>query len=250
MYKIHYKNIEKLFGFTRQTWAKWQKEDRPIVKLISNYFDDQDINQLVITGSIKKFENLKQIQSLVIINSCNIYIDTFIQKTDSNTLKYASPYFLDFYFSFLVKFNEFQKNQKFSSVLNGFFIDYIVDKYQDAQKLKDISKYIFLFNNWDELMGIFLNLSLENNLSMLLEISDAYNNKIKKEEIYFHIISLYVYRNHSSLTSGLKIELIKMLHDKTKDEFYDYDLLIREIQKIDFEMIDILKELGYDRSLY
>lgn len=241
--------ICKLLHIGKTTYYKYLKEGYPIISFLLS-FQKEEIEELINVGKIERFENLKQIQSLVIINSCNIYIDTFTQKTNSNTLKYASPYFLDFYFSFLVKFNEFEKNQKFSSVLNSFFIDYIVDKYQDAQKLKEISGYIFLFNNWDELMGIFLNLSLENNLSMLLEISDAYNNKIKKEEIYFHIISLYVYRNHSSLTSGLKIELIKMLHDKNKDEFYDYDLLIREIQKIEFAMIDMLKELEFNRSLY
>ncbi|OHD99620.1 MAG: hypothetical protein A2W82_05490 [Sulfurimonas sp. RIFCSPLOWO2_12_36_12] len=241
--------ICKLLHIGKTTYYKYLKEGYPIISFLLS-FQKEEIEELINVGKIERFENLKQIQSLVIINNCNVYVDTFTQKTDSNTLKYASPYFLDFYFSFLVKFNTFEKNQKFSSVLNSFFIDYIVDKYEDAQKLKDIGKYIFLFNNWDELMGIFLNLSLENNLSMLLEISDAYNNKIKKEEIYFHIISLYVYRNHSSLTSGLKIELIKMLHDKTKDEFYDHDLLIREIQKIEFAMIDMLKELGYDRSLY
>jgi hypothetical protein len=249
MKKIDKKVICELLDISDKSYYRW-REERKIFPLLEKYFQKEELEEFLDTGSIKKFENLKQIQSLVILNNCNVYIDTFTQKTDSNTLKHASPYFLDFYFSFLVKFNEFQKNQKFSSVLNGFFIDYIVDKYQDTQKLKEISGYIFLFNNWDELMGIFLNLSLENNLSMLLEISDAYNNKIKKEEIYFHIISLYVYRNHSSLTSCLKIELIKMLHDKTKDEFYDYDLLIREIQKIEFAMIDMLKELGFDRSLY
>lgn len=57
MHKIHYKNIEKLFGFTRQTWAKWGQENRPIVKLIG-YFEDEDINQLLTTDRIAKLENL------------------------------------------------------------------------------------------------------------------------------------------------------------------------------------------------
>lgn len=53
--KIHYKNIEKLFEFTRQTWAKWQKEKRPIIDLL-NYFDNNDIAEILNNGKIAKME--------------------------------------------------------------------------------------------------------------------------------------------------------------------------------------------------
>ncbi|MCK9532667.1 MAG: hypothetical protein M0R77_19445 [Gammaproteobacteria bacterium] len=56
--KIHYKNAEKLFGFTRQTWAKWQAEERAITKLL-NYFDDTDIIEFLETGKIEKLEELE-----------------------------------------------------------------------------------------------------------------------------------------------------------------------------------------------
>ena len=249
--KIHYKNIEKLFGFTRQTWAKWQKEKRPISILI-NYFSDQDIKEFLKNGKIKKYDNLLKIQDIVINNSCNKYINTFIQNTQSNSIKFASPYFLDFYFSFLVNFNTSHHNN-FITNLNNFFVDYMlnIDK-KDTNKLKEISSYIYLFKNWDELMGIFLSQNIKNNLSILIENNDlsSISNKLKKEESYFHIIGLYTYHNHSSLKSGLKIELIKNLSDKTKDEFFTYDLLVDFIKKTVDQTIQALTELGFDKSLY
>lgn len=50
--EINYKVLEQLFMFTRQTWSKWKKEKRPIVKLIEKTFSEKELIQFINTGEI------------------------------------------------------------------------------------------------------------------------------------------------------------------------------------------------------
>ena len=243
----------KILGCNLASYYNWDKQNRPIIKLLEKYYSIEDLKEFLEKGEITKYNNLLKIQDIVLVDSSQKYINTFLQNTQSNSIKFASPYFLDFYFSFLVNFKKTSPHNNFITNLNNFCIDYMlnIDK-KDTNKLKEISNYLHLFKNWDDLMNIFLSQNIKNNLSILIEKNDfsSISNKLKKEESYFHIIGLYMYHNHSSLNSGLKIELIKNLSDKTKDEFFTYDLLVDFIKKTVDQTIQALVELGFDKSLY
>lgn len=243
---------------TPQGVAKWRKEKRTIIALIEKYFTKEDLVEFKETNKIKKFDNLLIIQSKVFNYNANKYINTFLQNTLSNTLKFTNPAFFDFYFSFLVKFNQIEEDSKeellsvkrssFQALINNFFIDYIfADKNQDVYKYKIIGSYIYIFNEWDELMSVFLSQAVDNDFSNLLDADDIYTNQLKREEAYLHIIGLYVYRNHSSLKLTLKYELIKHLTESVKDKFFDYKTLFDFMNEKVEENIQVLKELGFDR---
>ena len=57
--KLDYKLMVKLFGFSRQSWNNWKKEERPIVKLIESIFTNKDIEEFLETGRIRRFEEDK-----------------------------------------------------------------------------------------------------------------------------------------------------------------------------------------------
>jgi hypothetical protein len=239
----------KFFDISRPTFFKHKREYRPVTMCVLQYFSINEIEEFLTTQKIKKYDDLLQIQKIVIQKNCTKYINTFIQKTISNTIKFANPFFLDFYFTFLLHFNTFDQSQKFTTILNNFLIDYAQNK--DILLLKSISPYMYLFNEFDELMIIFLSKNVDTNLTILIEEPDALSNQIRKEEIYFHIIALYIYRNHSQLKSGLKIELIQNLHDRVRDEFFTDELLIEFIIQNADEAIKFLSnDLNFDKDLY
>ena len=60
--KIKYQNIEKFFKFTRQTWSKWKKENRPIVHFLESYFSDFELEQFLNTGKIAKMEKINKFE--------------------------------------------------------------------------------------------------------------------------------------------------------------------------------------------
>ena len=97
MNKIHYKSAEKLFKFTRQTWAKWQKEARPIVKLV-NYFRDDEIQEFLKTNKMEKLElisnyTVQELKQLINSNSKKSTVKkgvlySLLEKFDRTSLVY------------------------------------------------------------------------------------------------------------------------------------------------------------------
>lgn len=103
--KIHYKKIEELFGFTRQTWAKWQKENRPIVKLL-NYFDDEDIDQLLNNGKVIKMEQIQAVENLKLLvhEIHNVILQKLSYKVDKYNLDTFLPKIIDEYNNVYTKY--------------------------------------------------------------------------------------------------------------------------------------------------
>lgn len=55
--------VTKLFGFNQSTFYRWKKEERPVVVLIEKYFTQKDLEEFVTTGTIKEFDNFKEIRA-------------------------------------------------------------------------------------------------------------------------------------------------------------------------------------------
>jgi len=238
----------QVLGCNLASYYNWSKSKRPIIQILEKYFDEKDLHHILDEYTVHKFDKLLKIEEIVIKNQSIKYINTFLQFTQSGTLKFASPFFIDFYFNFLLKIEKDNlPTFNFQEQITYYFVDFAKNK--DSDKIKMIVPYLSIFNNWDELMSIFLSQNLENNLSILLDHIDNLNS-IKKEEVYFHIISLYIYHNYPSLKDGLKVELIKNLIDSVRNNFFTYELLIQFIEKEASNRIKALKEIGLDVNLY
>lgn len=58
MKKIKFDNIAKFFDTTRQTISRWNKEeDKPALKFVYKYLDDESLEEFLRTNTIKKFEH-------------------------------------------------------------------------------------------------------------------------------------------------------------------------------------------------
>lgn len=256
--------MSKLFGFSPQTYFNWKRDEdkRPIIGLLGKYFCKKDLEEFLQTGKIQKFDNLLTIQSKVIKFQAKKYINTFLQKTQSNTLKYVSPYFINFYFSFLIQFENLLKTEKFESLsvnkksfhalINNFFIDFVFKYKKEEDKqlkniFKTISSYFYLFSDWDELMVIFLSQAMKNKFADLYTTKDVEFNKVVREEVAFHVIGLYVYQKYSDFSLELKVNLIKKLAEKTQDKDFDYKELINFIEATKSKTINMLIELDFDK---
>jgi len=49
----------KLFGFSRGTYYTWQKNERPALMLLQQYFSEDELLEYLNTGKISKLEELK-----------------------------------------------------------------------------------------------------------------------------------------------------------------------------------------------
>lgn len=165
---IDWKKIEDLFIFTRQTWSKWKKENRPIVNLIEKYFDDKDIQEFLETGEIKKFENIKFITDNYIAKSKAFYLNSFIESQSSLSEPHVHDEFRDFYFNFLANFGKID----FPFNINVLGIQSLLTHYLYQYQTQEIKKSLDTNN---------INQELENKKS---EIEDAIINssgKLKKD---------------------------------------------------------------------
>mgnify|MGYP001770902608 CR=1 FL=1 len=48
--------MSKLFDYNATTYYAWRKQSRPIIRLIEKYFSDEEIQEFLDTGSVKKLE--------------------------------------------------------------------------------------------------------------------------------------------------------------------------------------------------
>jgi len=46
----------KLFSFSRPTYYKWKREKIPAIQLIQSYFNDEDLQEFLEKGKIRRFE--------------------------------------------------------------------------------------------------------------------------------------------------------------------------------------------------
>jgi len=78
---LQYQLLEKLFDFSRPTWNKWKKEERPIVHLIEKYFTNEDLHEFLETKKVSKMETLNHYE-----NTLNIKLNKFYrEKLDRET---------------------------------------------------------------------------------------------------------------------------------------------------------------------
>ena len=141
--KIHYKKIEELFGFTRQTWAKWQKEDRAITRLINKYFNNYDIIEFLSTDKVTKIENVGVGKELVsILNTkCEHILNQIIniEQPKNNSPREALIAFITIWY----KLNQYNiETLENESKIKDNFFNFILDA-SSKKNLEDINTNVY-----------------------------------------------------------------------------------------------------------
>lgn len=52
--------MEKILAVSQNTVVNWKREQRPIIKFLEQYFDDEDIEEYLRNGSLKWVDYVKQ----------------------------------------------------------------------------------------------------------------------------------------------------------------------------------------------
>jgi len=235
----------KILHIGKTTFYKFKKENYSIFKFLDQ-FSSSELAELAEFGEIKKFRNLEKIEELVLIQSGQIYLNSFLS-SKGGAGKYMSPYFIDFWFSFLIKNKDFQSD--IYSIINFYFVDYINDFFDEKEKIKEISRYFYIFSGWNDFILIYLKSDISTYFSSLFESVQS-ENQTKREEVYFHIIALYVYTNCYDLKSLTKIEIINNLHDSLRNEIYTHSILLKILKKKLPKVRATILELHGNASLY
>ena len=92
--------ILKLMGFSRNTYFNWRKEDRPVIKLIKDYFSEQDIKEFLETGQITKYRSVNEYHKRVERQFTSLFKD--IKETMDSEGLYLLLKFLNIYKSELL----------------------------------------------------------------------------------------------------------------------------------------------------
>ena len=141
--RIHYKKIEELFGFTRQTWSKWQKEDRAITRLINKYFNNYDIIEFLSTDKVTKIENVEVGKELVnILNTkCEHILNQIIniEQPKNNSPREALIAFITIWY----KLNQYNiETLENESKIKDNFFNCILDV-SSKKNLEDINTNVY-----------------------------------------------------------------------------------------------------------
>lgn len=239
--------ISMVCEITPKNYYNWKnKSHKTLISLLEKYFTKEDLQDFLNSGKIQKFEKFLQIEDTIFQKNRIKFLNTFIYKTDNNTLLQCSNIFIDFYFSFLLKIKKdgYLTGTNTTHIVNNFLIDYAISNIDNIDTVKTINKDIHLFQNWDELMFIFLKEAIDINFKNLYYVYE--DTKLKKEAI-FQIIGLHVYNFDTDFSKNFKVELIiKLFEYIIGQEDLDklsYELLIDKIVKIKKDMIDLIQEL-------
>lgn len=165
--------MAKLFSTSEGTYYKWKKEERPIIKLLDKYFDKTDLEEFLVTGNIKKMDEVNLIdkdrKALVqAINDLSLFQKTLllkiITKYKKQTLhKDINDFILDYGLENLYGYEgmdindplngsqgmllsttifiEGKKTLKMIENLTSLNLDILISEYETLLQIKDTSFY-------------------------------------------------------------------------------------------------------------
>lgn len=169
----------KLFDTTRQTIARWKKENRPSVNFTEKYLDNEMIKEFIVTGKVSRFEDStsnRETQYIVISNLKRV-VEFHEKLNQQNKLllqkflkseHYKNVNIMDLKFdSILVNHTNIYPN--FFNALSKFLID------EDIHNSYELNKLLYSIAT-DELYFSFI--------LMCLNLADENTFKKIKNDIY------------------------------------------------------------------
>ena len=236
---ISYKITEELFGFTRQTYAKWKHENRPIINLIEKYFSENDLEEFLKYGVVEKLEIMdfqnyspKAAEFVLILDSLvkvandfmrdeDVYIDyiAYVLANDDYT---GSLDRKEDFLRFITKPYDIYKNlyPSFDSTDLSEILDQVRYKYPEQKEYNDIILYFIQtdFIPFVKLCSIHQAGHIDLAIKFCIKFNlHKYQSNIDFEDIYIKITNInLVY------SQALGLQQFKL----------DYENLISEIKAI------------------
>lgn len=195
------KLISNLLGISEKSFYRW-KETREIFKLLEKYFTDDDIQEFLQSGKIKKFEDISDLEALN-DEAVNIY-SSFILKLDLSSL-----------LLFLTVIHTSNINNQ---DINSNFIELIFDT--DAQK-KDKINLIKEFQKIPNITIFFyaIKFLIKNKFEKFF-INSKNNILGSKETLLLGILHIQWYINHFLQKEYIEIAKFKEEEIQNRKDLY------------------------------
>ncbi|MCG3699927.1 hypothetical protein L5F42_08780 [Aliarcobacter butzleri] len=213
--------MSKLFGFSIPTYYNWKKENRPIIKLINKYFQNEELIEFLETSYVSKYDVSNKIMENFVLELNSFYYP-------NNHIEYLNitnphKFFWDFLFRFkdeIASIDKVNLKEKLTILL-----------YQYQNILLNISKIInYPESKFYESTYKFINKIISKDEKFLLYFINTINYKVTrtydKNEINIDM------ENINFLNSFLSEEsLLSSLHEykkdtKNKDFFELYEMYL------------------------
>ncbi len=97
--------MAKLCQISENSYFRWKKKDHSkLIDLVETYFADDDIEEFLDIGKIKKFDKIIQTIDNYMSKNKSFYINSFAESQSSLSEPHVDDKFKDFYFNFLLDF--------------------------------------------------------------------------------------------------------------------------------------------------
>lgn len=213
---LDYKLVTKLFGFSRQSWNNWKKEQaeegtRPIISLLEKYFSEYDLQEFLETQKISRLELCAENEEENIYANIQ-YLDIFLKQDESSRFVKSSDYGYDFYFSILVKIKNMLGNEQipFFDVYE-FAWSALYQTVLDPENFKP-NEQIPVFSDFGCGANKALKMNLYHDFEPIVKMAmQDHFNKEEKKEAYIHALSYNLYSLHSEKSFAEKKHLLKSI---------------------------------------
>ena len=213
---LDYKLVTRLFGFSRQSWNNWKKEQaeegtRPIISLLEKYFSEYDLQEFLETGKISKLEFCIDDEEENLY-AHKQYLRIFLDQDESSRFSKSSDYGYDFYFSMLLKIKSMlgDKPVPFMNV-NEYAWLILYQSVSDTNSFRD-NEIVPIFSKFGCGENKALKMNLNHNFTPMIEMAkqDRFD-KEEKREAYVHALSYNLYSLHSEKSFAEITHLLKSL---------------------------------------
>jgi len=111
----------KLLNVSRNTFYVHKRENRLILHLLEKYFTDEELEEFLKDGKIKKFDEIDFLQKNIIESSRIKYLKSFILLNPYHSLSSSHNSFISFYFDFLMKLKDDKNDKSYFFIENDFY---------------------------------------------------------------------------------------------------------------------------------
>ncbi len=246
--------IKKILDISDKTYYNWKNQNRPIVKLLEKYFEDEDLSEFIEKGTVDKFEKLNFLYENIVCKNEKLYLDSFTSNFNYNKLSSSHTIFIDFYFSFLLDLKEKESLIKFqfNSLLNNSLHNYLIKKYKKTilddeycdKLINDLKK------DYEEIEKKDFDENTYNSLKKeIIETVDILNkNDLENILKHTHCFELWDDNMLIYLDYVLKNDMSSFLESKNEELIYHaigfkvYSILKDEVPIVKLDLISIVQE--------
>jgi len=229
----------KLFGFSKNTYYLWKRENKPVIQLINMYLKDEDLIEFIENKKIEKFTLIKNFNNNQkdLTNKIKSIIKNLIKKendvfkkldVEPNSID-AIPYVNNF-IKYILSTNELNIKT---------YAEYILKIQLDSIKNDTREQYDEIINNNNltaakENILIFKDFNLELFLQLKILINDDFINILKystKNEIENYWIDFWVTWINFKYKNIRKKDIYKAINEKENIKEINFKNLLEEIKK-------------------